>query len=347
MVSLPSPHAYDAARRGAAYCERLDRGYLVVSGADRAAFLHALLTNDIAGLREGTGCYAAFLTAQGRMITDLWVHELGDAMLLRLSVDTRSMFLAKLDALVFSEDVQLGDVTDVFRGVTVVGPAAPAVLNEVLGGSTSLEGLAENGCHRLTVGGGTAIIARTDDLGIAGYELLIDLAHAPALMAGLEAHGAVALDHATAEVLRIEQGMPRFHQDMDDETIPLEAGIENRAISLTKGCYVGQEVIVRVLHRGHGRVARRLVGLVCEGQRAPRPGDPITAGGKAVGSVTSSAVSPAAGHPIALAYLQRDHAEPGHSVDIGDPAVANGDDASGASPIRAVVVHPPFVPAGS
>jgi folate-binding protein YgfZ len=124
------------------------------------------------------------------------------------------------------------------------------------------------------------------------------------------------------EALRIEAGTPRFGADMTHETIPLEAGIEGRAISMTKGCYVGQEVIVRILHRGHGRVARRLVGLVFEGAEAPPPGTELTADGRPAGLVTSVAFSPALRRPVALAYVHRDFAQPGTRVGAGPSASA-------------------------
>src|SRR5205823_13795749 len=103
----------------------------------------------------------------------------------------------------------------------------------------------------------------------------VETAHAAALGSALTATGVAALDRDTAEAIRIEAGVPRFGRDMDEDTIPLEAGIETRAISFSKGCYVGQEVIIRVLHRGHGRVARRLVGLTLDGDAAPRTGAPV------------------------------------------------------------------------
>jgi folate-binding protein YgfZ len=109
---------------------------------------------------------------------------------------------------------------------------------------------------------------------------------------------------------------------MQEETIPLEAGIEDRAISLTKGCYVGQEIIIRILHRGHGRVARKLVGLsFAEGTGVPEAGAVITSGTREIGSVTSAADSPALGRPVALGYVHRDFVEPGTSVAVaGVPA---------------------------
>ena len=123
------------------------------------------------------------------------------------------------------------------------------------------------------------------------------------------------LDPADAEAIRIEAGIPLFHRDMDEQTIPLEAGLESRAISFSKGCYVGQEVVIRVLHRGHGRVARKLTGLVLEGD-APAAGASVRAADREIGHVTSAAMSPALGRPIALAYLHRDFLAPGTAVTV-------------------------------
>jgi folate-binding protein YgfZ len=116
--------------------------------------------------------------------------------------------------------------------------------------------------------------------------------------------------------LRIEAGRPRFAVDMETDTIPLEAGIEDRAISMTKGCYVGQEVIVRVLHRGHGRVARKLVWLDVVGPGIPARGDLILAGDREVGRITSGAFSPRANAPLALGYVQRDFMASGTIVTV-------------------------------
>src|SRR5581483_12183956 len=135
------------------------------------------------------------------------------------------------------------------------------------------------------------------------------------------------------EAIRVEGGVPLFHRDMDEETIPLEAGIEAQAISFTKGCYVGQEVIVRVLHRGHGRIARRLMGLRIDGGAVPAPATEVRAADRAVGEVTSAVFSPALEQPIALAYLHRDFLEPGTRVTVGDSS--------------AEVVELPFVKASS
>jgi folate-binding protein YgfZ len=306
---------YRAAREQAGLIAR-DRGLIVVSGRDRASYLQGLLTNDIAALHAGQGCYAAYLTAQGRMISDLFVYELGDAILLALPRAVKDTVLARLDQFIFSEDVQLGDVSDTFASMAVVGPEAARLVAMAVGTDPAgLASLPEHGNVRQSVSGQPVMVLRVTDAGEAGLELVAPRETMTLLVQALHGAGAVDVDARTADVLRIEAGVPLFGRDMDEDTIPLEAGIEPRAISFTKGCYVGQEVIIRVLHRGHGRVARKLVGLVLDAQQdAPAPGTTLHVDGKEVGSVTSSAVSPALGRPIALGYVKRELAEPGTKV---------------------------------
>ena len=184
---------------------------------------------------------------------------------------------------------------------------------------------------------GSVIVVRTDDEGIDGFDLFVKTGEADAMGERLRAAGAVDVDPDVAEVTRIEGGRPRFGIDMDEETIPLEAGIEDRAISLTKGCYVGQEIIIRVLHRGHGRVAKRLVGLTLDPASAvPARGATIRSGERSIGAVTSATHSPAGGRPIALGYVHRDFAAPSTAVSL---VTSDGR----AEP--AVVTALPFVPA--
>src|SRR5262245_17229751 len=132
MIPAVSAALYDAARRRAALLDRTARGRIVVSGKDRASYLQGLLTNDIAALTAGRGCYAAYLTAQGRMIADLWVYEIGDVMLLSMEAGVKDLVLSRLDQFIFSEDVQLGDVTDTFAQIAILGPEAAAVVSRVV-----------------------------------------------------------------------------------------------------------------------------------------------------------------------------------------------------------------------
>jgi folate-binding protein YgfZ len=309
---------YQAARAHAAFVVRANRGRIIVSGSDRRAYLHGLLTNDIEALGAGHGCYAAYLTAQGRMIADLWVYELGDVVLLSMIGDVKATMLAKLDQFIFSEDVQLGDVTETFTQVAVVGPEAAQVVASIAGAASAdaLMQLPLHGNQRVERDATASIITRIDDLGARGFDLYVECPHVDRLSAALRESQVPELAGSDVDALRIEGGVPMFHQDMDEDTIPLEAGIESRAISMTKGCYVGQEVIVRVLHRGHGRVARRLVGLRLDGNAVPSRGAPIRAGERDAGAVTSAVFSPALQQPIALGYVHRDFVEPGTAVTI-------------------------------
>jgi len=318
MNPAASAAAYAAARHRAAFVDRSSRGRIVVSGRDRASFLQGLLTNDIAALRAGEGCYAAYLTPQGRMIADMHVYELGDVILMTTTGDVKDALLTRLDQFIFSEDVQLGDVTATFAQWAVVGPEAADVVASLVDGVSAarLSALADHGNVRTATRGQPAIVTRTSDAGLPGFDLVVDAAQSEAVREALVARGVAPLDEAAAETLRIEGGIPVFHRDMDEDTIPLEAGIESRAISFTKGCYVGQEVIVRVLHRGHGRVARKLVGLALDGDRAPEAGAVVIADARDIGRVTSSAWSPTLLRPIALAYVHRDFAAPGTRVHV-------------------------------
>jgi len=314
-----SSGAYDAARRKAAFLDRSEKGRILVMGSDRVAFLHGLLTNDIASLNPGQGCYAAYLTPQGRMITDVWVYVLDDKVLLTVGSDVKDTMLTRLDQLIFTEDVQVTDGDAAFAGMAIVGPDSARVVGTLVK-SLPLEKISALPEHGSAAGefldGTPVLVIRITDTGEPGYDVLTDLPHASTLGPALTAQQIVRLDRASAEALRIESGVPRFHTDMDEETIPLEAGIESQAISMTKGCYVGQEVIVRILHRGHGRIARKLVGLLFDGAVAPEPHSPVLAGGREAGHVTSSVLSPSLDRAIAMAYVHRDLFEAGTRVTV-------------------------------
>jgi tRNA-modifying protein YgfZ len=325
MVPAASAAAYEAARHRAAFADRSMHGRIVLSGADRASYLNGLLTNDIAALTKGLGCYAAYLTPQGRMIADLWVYELGDVILVMLAAEATQTVLAKLEQFIFSEDVQLGDVTQTFGQVAVIGPDAAAAVAGIVASVSpeKLNALPLHGNMRADWNGSPVVVTRIDDTGEPGFDLYVERERLSALFAALERGSVVELDRDAADAIRIEAGVPAFPRDMDEETIPLEAGIESKAISFTKGCYVGQEVIIRVLHRGHGRVARRLVGLSVDndGGGVPAASAIVRAGDREVGRVTSAAFSPALHQPIALAYVHRDFVEPGTGLTIdGRPA---------------------------
>src|SRR4051812_36449654 len=211
--------AYQDARERAVSINRSTRGRIVVSGADRASYLHALLTNDITALKPGTGCYSAYLTPQGRMICDLWVYELGDVILLDLpSVGTKDVVLAKLDQLIFSEDVQLGDVTDAFAQVAVVGPDAARIVGTLVDNADAVAALSEHGCLRGTIASGAAIVTRINDAGEPGFDMYIEQAQLDLVRRILASEHIEEADVDTLDVLRVEAGIPLFHRDMDENT---------------------------------------------------------------------------------------------------------------------------------
>ncbi|MEO2195668.1 MAG: glycine cleavage T C-terminal barrel domain-containing protein, partial [bacterium] len=316
------PEAYIAARRSSALIDLSARGKLAVRGADRASYLQGLQTNDVEALSAGEGCYAMFLTPQGRIESDAHVFHLGDELLLDVHPSVAVALEERLREFVFTEDVTVDDRTSTWVAFGVHGPGAAAVVGAVVqpgtGGETSLVGAAElvalSECHHRSgqFAGEPVVVARSSEIGEVGFVLYTASANGPALRATLMGEGAVELDASTFDLLRIEAGRPVFPADLDSETIPLEAGLEDRAISMTKGCYVGQEVIVRILHRGKGRVARRLVGLGFEPDAVPPlPGATLSVGAdeSSVGVVTSAARSPALGRSIALGYVKRELAD--------------------------------------
>jgi folate-binding protein YgfZ len=274
MFSL---EGYRAALAAGGLVRRTDRGVLAVSGADRASWLQGLVTNDVAALREGESCYAAYLTPQGRMISDMNVFAERGRMLLDVPAPLAGSLRDRLDGLIFAEDVTVSDESARLRVWTVIDTP---------------EGLSPQGSTGLSPHVGESL--------------------PPELERRAE------IDLETFEVIRIERGVPQFLTDMDETTIPLEAGIEDRAISFTKGCYVGQEIIVRVTHRGGGRVAKRLVRWHAVGDAAvvPPRDAKLFAGEREAGRVTSAAFSPGLDRVVGMGYLQRDYAEPGLKVSV-------------------------------
>jgi folate-binding protein YgfZ len=240
---------------------------LAISGADRAGWLQGLVTNDVQNLSPGESRYAAWLTPQGRMITDMNVVASGDRLLLDVPATLAANLRDRLDALIFAEDVQVADES----GRLLVWTLITDTLTDIVGETLPAE-----------------------------YKRLPEI------------------DLDTFDVIRIERGIPRFLADMMEDTIPLEAGIEDRAISFTKGCYIGQEIIVRVTHRGGGRVARKLVRWHADDSAAivPLHDAPIFSGSKQIGRVTSAAFSPAMGKVVGLGYVHRDFVDPGTEIAI-------------------------------
>ncbi len=305
-MAVVADSGYRALTEACGLVDRSERGKLALTGAEAKAFLHGQLTNDIEGLEPGRGCYAAFLTHKGKMLGDLRVLDLGDELLL----DTERVALQPLFNMIrrykLGMDVELHKRTLELALLSLIGP------------ETDRFGLeAEHANRRDEIAGQPVVLVRTD----VGVDVFAPAESRAAVAAEL---GVPEVDEAAAEVVRIERGRPRYGVDLDDGVIPQEAGLNERAVSFTKGCYVGQETVARLHYRG--KPNRHLRGLRLSAPAAT--GDVLRLGEKEVGRLGSVAISPVHG-PIALAIVRRE-AAPGDTL-----AVADGE-------VTAVVVALPF-----
>ena len=316
---------YEALRRRAGLVDRSERGKLLLTGAEAKDFLQGQVTNEVLGLTAGTGCYAAFLTHKGKMLGDLRVLDGGEA---GLWLDTERSALQELFTMIrrfkLGRDVELEKRTLERALLSVVGPEARAVVP----GAAALPG-AEHAHVLGDVAGVPARLVVTD----GGVDVLCDAERADDVRAALVERGAVPVSEAAAEIVRVESGRPRFGLDLQPESvIPQEAGLNDRAVSFEKGCYVGQETVARLHWRG--KPNRHLRGLRLS---APvEAGAVLRLGEREVGTVTSPVVSPALG-PIALALVRRE-AEPGAVLEV----VAPSGDGGSTDSVTASVVALPF-----
>ncbi len=282
---------YRAVTDGCGVLDRSERGKLALTGTEAKTFLQGQVSNDVESLSAGSGCYAALLTPKGKMLGDLRILDTGDALLLDTERASLQGLFNAVRRTMIGYDVQLHKRTLERSFFSLIGPGAFAVAGDELSGSP------EHSHVRREVGGVAVRAIRTD----LGVDLLCDSADAAALATALEDAGAIPVSEETAEVVRVETGRPRYGIDLNDTVIPQEAGLNERAVSFTKGCYVGQETVARLYYRG--KPNRHLRGLRLAAPAAP--GDPIHVGDREVGRLGSAVVSPRFG-PIALALVRRE-----------------------------------------
>jgi folate-binding protein YgfZ len=290
----------DIVRTGCGLLDRSERGKLALTGPEAKAFLHGQVTNDVEGLSPGEGCYAAFLSHKGKMQGDLRVLDIG-APTPELWLDTERETLQPLFTMIhrykLGSDLELHKRTLQQGLLSLIGPDARAVA-----GAEDLPQAEHRNAHG-EVDGIPVLFVATD----VGVDLVVDAERTDALAEALRARGARDVGEDAAEALRVERGRPRFGRDMDDSTIPQEAGINQRAVSFTKGCYVGQETVARLHYRG--KPNRHLRGLALS---APaQPGTELRLGDKVVGRLGTVAGE------RALAIVRRE-AEPGATLRVGE-----------------------------
>jgi folate-binding protein YgfZ len=289
--------------------DRSERGKLALTGSGAQEFLAGQVTNDIVGLTDGRGCYAAFLTHKGKMRGDLRVLAVGDPVA-ELLLDTERATLQTLFDMIrrfkIGYDVELHKRTIQSGLLSLIGPRARAVA-----GAEDLPD--EEHAHRAGEVAGNAVRLIATDVGV---DVLCDAGDTDAVRSALEQAGATPVSETASEILRVEHGRPRYGVDLDHSTIPQEAGLNERAVSFTKGCYVGQETVARLFYRG--KPNRHLRGLRLSEPAAV--GASLTLGERTVGQISSSIVSPTYG-PIGLALVRREAAI-GETVDVEGGATA-------------------------
>lgn len=306
---------YQALRHGVGLCDVSHRGLVRVTGRERQRFLHAMVSNDTQSLRPGQGCYATFLNAKGHLMADFVVYAEADAYLLELESQVVRPFITAIEYFVISEDVTFHDESGHWGMIALQGPRAAELLARTAGQEVSaLEMYSSTTCQ---LAGHAVRCVRRSYIDELGYQLLTVPTALPevwhALWAHREACEARAVGLEILDVVRIEAGIPIYGRDMTEETIPVEANLE-AALSYTKGCYIGQEVIARIEARGH--VNRKLVGLLLDGSRLPESGAKIVSPQREVGWITSAAYSPARQQNIALGYVRREVLTPGTHLEV-------------------------------
>ena len=298
--------------------DRSDRGRLRLTGRDRQSFLQGMVTNDVAALAPGRGCYALMLDATGHVLSDLRVLCAESHLLLDVEPGMAAFVAETLEKYLIMEKCRIADVTAETAQFFVGGAHAPRVLAHL--GIAGAEDWTEGQNEPVgTEGGMEALAAATRLVSGFGFDLYVPAEGKPDLFEELRASGATEITGAALEALRIEAGVPRYGADIDPKVLAPETGQQARAISYRKGCYIGQEIVARIDARGHTN--RTLAGFLLDGDALPEPGATVLEAGKEVGRVTSAAVSPTLGRAIALGYLRREHAAPGTEVVVaGRPA---------------------------
>jgi len=295
--------SYKAATESAALVDKDWSGLIKLTGNDRVGWLQGMVTNDVARLKPGTGCYAAHLTPQGKIVAPMQILLDEDALWLSLERSVIPALIAAFDKLLIMEDVQVTNASDEYSVLGLLGPKASESVAAWFGGSLNLD---NRYSHRNSENGRIVM----SDL---GYDIWVPRGQADNIVRSIVQAGATAIDRRTWDVVRTEAGIPVYGVDIDENTLMPELG--DAGISYDKGCYIGQEVVAKVKYIGH--VNRRFVGLVFADGEIPEARSVIRKGGREVGYVTTSVLSPQLNRPIALGFVSRGAYAPGSEVEVG------------------------------
>jgi folate-binding protein YgfZ len=324
---------HSALRGSAGVLDLSFRSRIVLTGNDRVRLLNGQVTNNIKDLPSGSGCYAALITNKGKMEADANIYILPNEILLDLEPGLDGRISQRLEGYIIADDVQVVDAAPHYGLLSAQGPRAWEIIAQ-LGLPLTKPEQAFQWSSVVDETLGEIYCMNQPRLGTAGFDLFVPTnalgAVADKMFAAAKSAGGKPCGWRAFEIARIEAGIPRFGADMDQTNLPPEAGLEQRAISYTKGCYIGQEVIARI--RTYGQVAKALRGLRFPGDYLPARGDKLTVNGKEVGYVASATRSPALNATIGLGYVRREHNKVGTELVV-----------KGAQEGEAVIVEVPFV----
>ena len=304
---------YRAAREGVALADRSSFGRLRIRGKDALDLLNRLSSNNLIDLAQGEGASTVLTTNKGRIIDLLLVINMGAELLVITSPQTPEKVIEWLDLYTFGEDITVEDVTEDTALLSLMGPEA----GDLLGTDASVLDL--YGVGQVSLQGVQLSFIRTATLGTTSYDLLTTASQAEKAWDALIQAGAVAVGEEALEMVRVEQGVPRYGHEMSEDFNPLEAGL-NSSISYDKGCYIGQEVVLRL--NTYKKVQKHLMGIVVE-EGSPTTAMRLEVEGKDAGFLTSVVDSPLLGRALALGYVRTKYAETDHEIDIriGDSLV--------------------------
>jgi folate-binding protein YgfZ len=313
---------YAAVRSGGAgLIDFSTRGRVVVTGSEAVMFLNGLITNDMKTLALNMWMPAAFPNVQGRLLAMVRIiHQQApdtseEEFLIDTEAATHDQVLKIIERFTLAGDFHVHDRSPETGHLSLQGIAASRLVADVFG--EPVAAVEDYSVVQTNWLGHNVTLFRATHTGADGYDLLFDSAAADQLRSVLIEAGAEPVGPETFETLRIEGGVPRYGIDMDETNVVSETGLDD-AVSFTKGCYIGQEIIARIKYRGH--VAKRLAGLVFEGSTIPEPGTKISVADKDIGRVTSATLSPALKSSIALGYVKYDYLAPGTEVRVGETA---------------------------
>ena len=290
---------YQALRHGAAWMDLSARGRIVVRGRDRARLLHAITSNEVKKMTPGSGCYAFLLNPQGRIQADLCLFCFEDRFLIDTEPELREKVHQHIKRYIIADQVELEDVTAQTAAIALEGPCASAILAH-LGAPLPAAAFAHQSWDGFTIAAvtvtgqpGFRLYGGTDDRFLSSVVM--------SLVRPLEEAGAVPATPEDARAVRIENGRPRYGEEIRDTSLPQETQ-QMHGVSFNKGCYLGQEIVERI--RAQGRVNKKLMRVELDGAELPEPGTKTTVDG-AEAEVMSSVVSPESGKIIALAYVRQ------------------------------------------